>query len=400
MPKWLGIDREGSMRITEVITYVIKQRSDESYARRSEDGTPPDPQPGYFIGEPWRSLYSPRMETVLVRVVTDTGTEGWGEALAPVGPEIVAAIIDRLLGPWLVGQDPRRVRPLWDGMRDLMRERGHLVGHQADALAALDIALGDLLGHVTGQPIAQLLGGAYRTEIPSYVSGLPAPNDEGRAALAAEWAQKGATRVKLALGMGVEADLATFDAVAAAAPSLGIAVDAHWAYDLGDALRLGAGLDKRGALFLEAPLAPEDVRGHQDVAARISTTVAVGEALRNRYEFADWLGRRALGLAQPDVARTGITEAMVIANLASAHHVPIACHHSVGLGVALAAGLQVSAAVRACPYFEFQSFVLPFAQRILREPLVAGPTGFTLPAGPGLGVDVDVDAVVALAKEN
>lgn len=387
------------MRIAEVITYVVKQHSDESYLRKLEDGARPGPEPGYFVGKPWRSLYSRRMETVLVRVVTDTGTEGWGEALAPVGPEIVATIIDRLLGPWLVGQDPRAVRPLWDGMRDLMRERGHLVGHQADALAALDIALWDLLGRVTGLPIAQLLGGAHRGEIPAYVSGLPAPTDDERAALAAEWAEKGAGRVKLALGFGVDADLATFDAVAAAAPTLGIAVDAHWAYGLGDALRLGAGLDQRGALFLEAPLAPEDVRGHRDLAARINTTVAVGEAFRNRYEFADWLGRRALGLAQPDVARTGITEAMVIADLASAHHVPIACHHSVGLGVALAAALHVSAAVRDCPYFEFQPIVLPYAQRILREPLAAGPAGFTLPAGPGLGVDVDVDAVIALAKE-
>ncbi|WP_026153431.1 enolase C-terminal domain-like protein [Amycolatopsis methanolica] len=89
---------------------------------------------------------------------------------------------------------------------------------------------------------------------------------------------------------------------------------------------------------------PEDVGGHAELARRIRTPVAVGEAMRNRYEFADWLGRRALRLAQPDVARTGITEAMSIAELASAHHVPVACHHSVGLGIALAAGIHVSSA--------------------------------------------------------
>ncbi|MGW5351823.1 mandelate racemase/muconate lactonizing enzyme family protein [Streptomyces sp. NPDC004031] len=391
------------MRITQVTTYVIKQSAESAYLGKLDDGTAPRPEDGYFVRPPWRSLYSARMETLLVRVVTDDGAEGWGEALAPVGPEVVAAIVDRMLGPWLLGRDPRAVRPLWDGMRDLMRERGHLVGHQADALAALDTALWDLAGRIAGLPVAQLLGGAYRTHIPVYVSGLPEPTDEGRARLAAEWAAKGATMVKLAAGKGVAADLATYDAVAAAAPGVRIALDAHWAYGLAEALELGRELDRRRALFFEAPLAPEDTEGHRDLASRITTPVAAGEAMRNRYEFRDWLARRALGLAQPDVARTGVTEAMTIAALADAHHVPVACHHSVGLGVAMAAGLHVSAAVRDSPFFEFQPTTVPVAQRVLRTPLAAGPDGFTLPEGPGLGIEIDrdtVEALAALAKES
>ncbi|MFD4576403.1 mandelate racemase/muconate lactonizing enzyme family protein [Streptomyces sp. NPDC058417] len=388
------------MRITHVTTYVIKQPTETAYL--GDDGEEPRPpsDPGYFTRPPWRSLYSARMETLLVRVTTDDGLEGWGEALAPVGPEVVAAIVDRLLGPWLVGRDPRAVRPLWDGMRDLMRERGHLVGHQADAMAALDIALWDLLGHATGLSVAQLLGGTYRTSIPAYISGLGEPTDEGRARLAAEWAAQGATTVKIAAGNGVEADLATFDAVHAAAPGLRIAVDAHWVYSLAEALELGHGLDRRRALFFEAPLAPEDIDGHRELASRITTPVAVGEAMRNRYEFRDWLTRRSLAIAQPDVARTGLTEAMAIAALADAHHVPVAFHHSVGLGVALAAGLHASAATADCPFFEFQPTVVPYAQRVLRHPIVAGPTGFTLPEGPGLGIEVDRDAVHAFVKES
>ncbi|MET9092935.1 mandelate racemase/muconate lactonizing enzyme family protein [Streptomyces cyaneofuscatus] len=388
------------MRITHVTTYVIKQPPEQAYLGTSEEAAEPSADSGYFVRPPWRSLYSARMETLLVCVTTDGGVEGWGEALAPVGPEVTAAIIDRMLGPWLIGRDPRAVRPLWDGMRDLMRERGHLVGHQADALAALDIALWDLLGRTTGLPVAQLLGGAYRTVIPAYVSGLGEPTDEGRARLAADWAAQGATAVKIAGGNGVEADLATYDAVAAAAPGLRIALDAHWVYPLGEALALGQELDRRRALFFEAPLAPEDTEGHRDLAYRLATPIAVGEAMRNRYEFRDWLSRRALGLAQPDVARTGITEATAIAAVADAHHVPVAFHHSVGLGVALAAGLHASAAVADCPYFEFQPTVVPYAQRILRHPITAGPTGFTLPDGPGLGIEVDRDAVHTFVKEN
>ncbi|MER6461982.1 mandelate racemase/muconate lactonizing enzyme family protein [Streptomyces sp. NPDC001288] len=387
------------MRIRQVTTHVIRQSADSAYLGEPEDGSAARDD-GYFVRPPWRSLYSRRMETLLVRVTTDDGLEGWGEALAPVAPEVVATIIDRMLGPWLTGRDPRAVRPLWDAMRDLMRERGHLVGHQADALAAVDIALWDLAGRAAGLPVAQLLGGAYRTHIPVYVSGLPEPTDEGRARLAAEWAAEGARTVKIAAGKGVAADLATFDAVAAAAPGLRIAVDAHWHYNLGEALELGRELDRRRALFFEAPLAPEDIEGHRDLASRITTPVAAGESMRNRYEFRDWLSRRALSLAQPDVARTGITEAVTIATLADAHHVPVAFHHSVGQGVALAAGLHVSAAAADCPFFEFQPTVVPCAQRILRTPLSGGPTGFTLPQGPGLGIEIDHETVLALSEES
>uniref|UniRef100_A0AAU3GNK9 Mandelate racemase/muconate lactonizing enzyme family protein n=1 Tax=Streptomyces sp. NBC_01401 TaxID=2903854 RepID=A0AAU3GNK9_9ACTN len=388
------------MRITAVKTYVVKIQGPEAYLGRLADGDELTAERGYVVREPWRSLYSGRFETLLVRVDTDEGVSGWGEALAPVGPEIPRAVVDRLLTGWLVGRDPRGVRPLWEGMRQLMRERGHLVGHQADAMAAVDIALWDLHGRITGLSVAELLGGPVRTTVPAYVSGLPEPTDEARAALAAKWARDGATMTKLALGKGIAADLATFDAVAAAAPTLAIAVDAHWAYRIGEAMELGRELDKRGALFFEAPLAPEDVEGHRELAARLSTPVALGEALRNRYEFADWLTRRAVRLVQPDVARTGITEAVLIADLASAHHVPVACHHSVGLGIALAAGVHVSAVATDSPFFEFQANALPVAQSILRTPLKAGPTGYELPTGPGLGIDVDVEKITELSKEH
>ncbi|GAA2069563.1 mandelate racemase/muconate lactonizing enzyme family protein [Streptomyces albiaxialis] len=383
-------------RITEVLTHVLKLDGPRAYLGRLEDGAELTPERGYVVREPWRSLYSARYETLLVEIRTDEGCRGWGEALAPVGPEIPAAVVDRLLAGRLVGQDPARVRPLWHRMRDLMRERGHLTGHQADAMAAVDIALWDLHGKLTGLSVAELLGGAHRDRVPAYVSGLPEPTDEERAALAASYERQGATMVKLALGKGIETDLATYDAVAAAAPGLRIAVDAHWAYRSGEALVLGRELDRRGALFYEAPLAPEDVEGHRELAAHLATPVAVGEALRNRYEFADWISRRALRLAQPDVARTGITEAVSITELAAAAHLPVACHHSVGLGVALAAGIHLSAATEDCPFFEFQADSLSVAQSILRTPLDATPTGYALPTGPGLGIDVDVEKIAEL----
>ncbi|MFF4624657.1 mandelate racemase/muconate lactonizing enzyme family protein [Nonomuraea jabiensis] len=351
----------------------------------------PAQEEGYFVRPPWRSLYSARFETLLVSITADDGTTGWGEALAPVAPEVPAAIVEKLLAPVLVGEDPTRIRPLWERLTGLMRERGHLTGHQADALAAVDIALWDLTGRLTGRSVASLLGGAFRESVPVYVSGLPRPTDAERAELAGEWAAKGATMVKLHLGHGVEEDLATYDAVAAS--GLRVAVDAHWVYDVPQAVRLARGLAERGALFLEAPLAPEDVEGHRELVRRADLPIAVGETLRNRYEFAHWLGRRAVGLAQPDVGRTGITELMSIAELAAAHHVRVAPHHSTGLGVALAAGVHVSAALGNLAFFEYQPTTCEVAGSILTAPLPGDATGFPVPSGPGLGVDVDPGAL-------
>jgi galactonate dehydratase len=386
------------MKITAVETFVLRLKAQSAYLGELQDGSAPPT--GYAVRRPWRSIYSDRYETMLVRVTADDGTCGWGEALAPVAPEVPAAVVDLLLAPVMIGMDACTPRPAWYRLRDLMRERGHLVGHQADALAAVDTALWDLAGRLTGQRVVDMLGGAFREEVPTYVSGLPRPNDGERAELAREWARRGARRVKLALGFGVAEDLATVDAVQAAAPDLRVAVDGHWAYSVTDALRLARGLEKRNGWFLEAPLAPEDIAGHAELVARSAVPIAIGEALRNRYEFAQWIDTRALRIAQPDVARTGITEAMAIAELCSAHHVPVAPHHSVGLGVALAAGLHVSAAMADLPAFEYQPTSVEAGARILLEPLIVGPAAIPLPSGPGLGVEVDAEAVISLAKES
>ncbi len=382
-------------QITSVRTFCLRLSSADPYLGSAPAGSDAS---RYFVRPPWRSLYSHGYETLLVRLETDDGHVGWGEGLAPVAPEVPRAVIDTMLAPQLIGADPSAPRPVSLRLAGLMRERGHLVGHQADALAACDIALWDLAGKIAGLSVAQLLGGAFRSALPVYVSGLPRPTDAERAQLAGEWVGQGFGAIKLALGHGVEQDLATFDAVATAGPDLAIGVDAHWAYTRPEAERLGLELDRRRAWFLEAPLAPEDIQGHRSLAERIVTPVAVGESLRNRFEFADWLDRRALDMCQPDVARTGITEALEVASLAAAAHVRVAPHHSVGLGVALAAGLQLAAAIENLEVFEFQPTTLPHANRILTDPIQLDGSSFRLPDGPGLGVVVDEQAVMNFSE--
>jgi D-galactarolactone cycloisomerase len=385
------------MKIVTVETFALVLSKDD--VRDTYAGQQAVAHRGYMVKPPWRSLYSPGTETLLVKLTTDTGQSGWGEALAPVAPEVPATIVELLLAPLILGEDPLQTSVLQHRMTESMRERGHLVGHQADAMAAVDIALWDLRGHIEQRSVSQMLGGTFTTDVPAYVSGLVGATDELRAAHAAQLFEEGIRSFKLHLGSGVEQDLATFDAVRTAAPTSRIAVDAHWSYGLGEAKMLGAGLDSRGAWFFEAPLAPEDVEGHRELAQSIGTPIAVGEALRNRFEFADWLGRRAVQIVQPDVGRTGITEAAAISTLANASHARVAPHHSAALGLALAAGVHVAAATSSLEAFEFQPRTIDTANSILTTPLAATPAGhFSVPSGPGLGVDVDEDLVRRLAR--
>jgi D-galactarolactone cycloisomerase len=387
------------VRITAVDTFPLRLPAESVYLGALPSGAEP-PEAEYYVRPPWRSIYSHRYETMLVRLEAEDGTAGWGEALAPVGPEIPAQIVELLLRPALLESDADRPRPVTAALRALMRERGHLVGHQADALAAVDTALWDLAARVQGVSVVSLLGGAFRQEVPTYVSGLPRPDDAGRAALAREWADRGARAVKLHLGHGVADDLRTVDAVRGAAPTLNVAVDAHWAYSLSEALRLSDGLVARGAAFLEAPLPPEDIRGHARLVARSGVPIAVGESLRNRYEFEQWLDAGALQVAQPDVARTGITELMAIAELCSSRHVCVAPHHSVCLSVAAAAGVAVSAAIENLLLFEYQPTSLAVGAAALGSTVNAMPNTMAVPAGPGLGVEVDRTVVEHLRKES
>lgn len=384
------------MQIYQIETFVLKVPAETPYLGEAPNHLADQ----YFLRPPWQSLYATRYETMLVRVVAEDGTEGWGEALAPVGPEIAAAVIKHLLGPALVGRDAATPRANWKFLRSLMRERGHLVGHQADALAALDIALWDLCGQISNRRIVDLLGGALREDIPVYVSGLPVEEREARVGLARNFAQQGAQRFKLHLGQGVDHDLEVFDSVQAAVPDARIAVDAHWAYTLADAAALCGALEERGAWFVEAPMAPEDLAGHADLATRTRLPIAVGEALRNRYEFAAWLDIRALSIAQPDVARTGITESMVIAELCFVRGVGVAPHHSTGMGISLAAGLQLSGAIETLIAFEYQPTSVALSELRLGTHIEHDADSFKLPSGHGLGLKIDLETVRALQRQS
>jgi galactonate dehydratase len=166
-------------------------------------------------------------------------------------------------------------------------------------------------------------------------------------------------------------------------------VDVLWNYDVSAAIRLGRELERHQAMWLEAPVSPEDIGGHAEICRALDLPVAAGETEVTRHQFLPWFRARALDIAQPDVARCGITEARKIADLAGTFHIPVALHCGIMSAPGIAASLQVAAAIPNLLFLEFQPLMLTMANRFLRQPLKCDAGFLYLPEGPGLGIDLD-----------
>lgn len=377
------------MKIRNVEVYPVRIRKGPVYLGASS-GLSDDSD--YYIRPEYRSVYSRNLETLLVKITTEDGLYGWGEALAPVAPEVSGEIIRQLFTPYLIGRDPRSIDVIWSRLYDSMRERGYFSGFMVDAITAVDVALWDIFGKSVGLPVHQLLGGAYRHKLEAYVSGLPKQTDEEKVKLALEWKERGFRAIKLHLGFSVKEDERIARRIReAVGPDFRLMVDVHWQYSVPEAIRLGRKLEALDIEFLEAPTAPEDVEGTAEIARALDMAVAIGEAKRTRYQFKDRLVTRAADIFQPDVGRTGITEMKKIAGMAEAFNIPIAPHLSVGQGICIAATLQVSAAIPNFHILEYQPTVLETANTLLKEPIVCEQGHYLLPQGAGLGVDIDED---------
>ena len=382
------------MRITRVEAIPVRIKREEAYLGAVPAGAERE---AYFLRPPYRALYSAYFETAFVKITTDEGAFGWGEALAPVAPEVAQQIIEQLLAPALIGRSPLDVNVLWNVMYDLMRERGYYGGFMLDAISACDIALWDLCGKLLGQPVYKLLGGAFRDRIPCYVSGLPRPTAAERVELAQTFTDRGFDAFKLAAGHGVRADA---DSVRALRDALGdeatLLLDAHWVYSLDEAVQLGHALTELEVGFFEAPINPEDIASHAQLSQAVALPVAIGETERTRYQFRPWLMQQAAGILQPDVGRAGISEVFKIAAMAEAFNVKMAPHLSVGLGICIAATIQVAAAIPNLYLLEYQPPVFEIANHLLESPLVCRAGCYEIPSGPGLGVALDEDRLSQL----
>jgi galactonate dehydratase len=343
---------------------------------------------------------------LLVRVGTDDGYVGWGDASLEHRPGTVAAAIRELSGN-LLGEDPLPVTAHWQRLSRGGFYRGGSVF--ASAVAGLDQALWDLRGRVFGAPVHELLGGPCRERVRMYTHTWGTHGHTGGPERARALVEAGYTLVKASVA-GPVGFLESPSAIArfvqdlealrtAVGDHADFAIDLHGRVSLHHARRLADAVAHTSPAFLEEPLRPEHSRLIGQLVTSTSIPVATGERLFSREDFLPVLAA-GIAIAQPDLAHAGgITEVFRIATLAESYDVQVAPHCPLG-PVALAACLQLDLAV---PNFYAQEHVIDLSSTdsadlaILRNPGVLVPVKGYIErlTGPGLGVDIDEDAVRA-----
>ncbi len=346
------------------------------------------------------ALYSVNFEAALVKVTLASGRVGWGEAQAPLLPEVACCIVEGLLRPAIEGCEfdgtPETVQGLRQRMYATMRVRGQTGGFMLDAIAGVDIALWDLAGKVLGRPVADLLTpGKGKERIPCYLSGLSGTDNDERVALA-EDAWNAGFRVFKLFHDRTESEL--FDLLRKLRESLGqdaaLAVDALWRLEGEQAVEFGRRLAEVGVLWLECPLPPESPDAHAELASRIGTSIALGESYRSRAEIAPFLARGCVSWLQPDLGRWGLTEAVGMAREAPTS-VSVVPHISIAMGPQIAAALHFAAACSNVELAEYNPAVFSVANRFLMRPLAVNGAEYVMPTDPGLGIEIDEAALFA-----
>ncbi|RUT34796.1 mandelate racemase/muconate lactonizing enzyme family protein [Arsenicitalea aurantiaca] len=344
----------------------------------------------------------PSISIILVEVTTDEGIKGYGEGLARYCPQSYGLMIENLLAPRYIGQDPFAVEALWQ--RAFRIHSGKSGGMMMEAISAIDIALWDIMGKALNQPIHRLLGTYGRTEVEAYASSISWSAEEKAAEQIEAATAMGFKMIKAKLGAPADEAIAWCRKVREMVRSdIKLCADANFAYDLDDAIRVARALHELDFYWLEEPIAPEDIDGYKRLRAASPMRIVAGESEHTTFGAREIIASRAVGMIQPDCTRAGgITETRKIANLAYAFNVGYAPHIGGGGAISSAANLQLSAAM---PNFTiFESMIFPSA---LRDQLATEPVGaidtrtglVPVPQGPGLGIELDFDMVEKLRSE-
>lgn len=357
----------------------------------------------------------PERKSLLVKITTDDGLVGWGEG-GQYGPaEPVAACINAVLAPQLIGRDPHAPGRIWEELYAATRDFGQGSAY-IEAQSAIDIALWDILGQALGVPVHTLLGGAFRDSVPAYATGfyytgadyLNHRADMARLTAEAQaYVETGFDMLKIKVGLlSVAADLERVTAIREIiGPQTRLLVDCNHAYNAATAIQIGRGLESLGVRWLEEPVPPEDHEGYRRVRAALDIPIAGGECTYTRYGFRNFLLAGCVDIAQPDLCVAGgFSELLKIQALASSLGVWL-IPHVWGSGVALAAALHFLAVLPPFPHtanpiplqnepvIEFDRSPNPLRDELLAEPIRLVDGRVSVPQGPGLGIHLDETAL-------
>ncbi|MCC6490635.1 MAG: mandelate racemase/muconate lactonizing enzyme family protein [Candidatus Hydrogenedentes bacterium] len=334
---------------------------------------------------------------VLVR--TDAGITGIGE-VSPMNAPAAAHLIANQYGGLITGMNPLDIDRCWDRVFYSTYKQG-VMGLQPEALAGIDIALWDILGKVTGLPLCQLLGGKRRDWVRVYASigGGARSTPEKMAERAARAVSKGFTAVKIRMDYGpvvpdadVRKDLATLAAVRKAiGDGVELKYDVNNGYSAQTAIRVGKEIEQFNVIHYEEPVAQTDYAGYAAVVEAVDIPVAAGEHEYTRWQFRDLIEEANPDILQPDLVKcAGISEAVKIAALASAHH-KLLCPHQTQPTIGQAANLHfTSVFVNNDMAQELAEDALDSELHTLfKTPLEYKDGRMKVPEGPGLGLELD-----------
>lgn len=360
------------------------------------------------LDQPFQSAFSgfTSRTTCLVEIVCDNGLVGWGEALA--APHINAAIIRSMRG-LLIGKNPLDIEQHWLTLYNQFRDQGQR-GAIITALSGIDVALWDIAGKHFDAPVHRLMGGAWRHRVRAYATGAFRRTSGDRIEYIAEetagYVAEGFTAVKIKIGFDPKEDIAVCEAVRdAIGPETGFMIDANHGYDAIEAIRVGNAVEECDIDWFEEPVVPEDLESYREIRAGQPIPVAGGETWHTRWGFRDVLTDRAVDIIQPDVCGVGgLKESKKIAAMAETFGVRCV-PHVWGTGIAIAAALQFLAVLPPNPprheslepLLEFDRTHNPYRQAILKSPIEQWAGWVRIPDGPGLGIEIDRDAVTEYA---
>jgi len=343
---------------------------------------------------------------LFVKLDTDTGVVGWGEAYTQADRDRAMLAHLEEMGRYLVGRSPFAIKHFTSVMYlDYAMRRGAMDFWCAQS--ALEQALWDVVGKVCGQPVYNLLGGPCRDRIRVYANGWSdassSPDDFARAA--ANIVARGFDALKFdpfsnpwrthvgraEENLAVERVRAVREAVG---PKVEILVEVHRRLAPNEAIRVAHRLEEFEPFWYEEPIDAEDVDSLAEVRRRIGLPVVTGEALYSKNQYAEVFARRAADILNPDVCNCGgILALKEIAAMAEPFHVTVAPHNYNSTTLGLASTLAVSACI---PNFLITEYFVNFEDRgreISRLPFEVTNGFIPLPTAPGLGIELDEAAL-------
>ncbi|MFD2117892.1 mandelate racemase/muconate lactonizing enzyme family protein [Paenibacillus yanchengensis] len=286
------------------------------------------------------------LEFIVVELHTDNGLVGTGISYTvDIGGTVIKTLIEDYLANLVIGMNPLHYEEIWNKLQRQSRRLG--LGVNSMAIAAIDIAVWDLMGKHYNQPIYKLLGGA-REQISSYISEINLSSTDtvdGLLSRVGGYIEQGYQNVKIKIGKeDIEEDIERIMKVQELLGKRGnVFVDLNQKWGAAEALQKCGMLDRLNLGWIEEPMLYQDIQSHRNLKKAIKTPIALGESMYSRFQFLEYLKADAVDYVQADVAFVGgITEWHKIAHLADAFGKLVAPHFMMELSLQLLCGVQNS----------------------------------------------------------